>query len=343
MLLVLEVYDGTTLVERWTTTAIFVPNAQRLTLTTDTTVAYISKLGGVVKIEQAPVLPDVTPAVYAYLDPMLITIIRKSGYLAVYDGTTKVVEASGEYAIFSLQFKISRDLAKLFANYIDDISISPIIYKAPELAEYVGAAAFLRQLSEALRFTNIGTSISIDQSYVYINARFHVSLTSSFDWTRIVSILAGVFAVATGFLILLGTAGIGTPFGVWLITAGLAIAFGSAAIVSNILTKPSDLASYAGKIVEIAKMEIQTYQNQLNDYLNTLVSQGKITQQEANTIRNYVNSIVQKATLTMEELKNLIDAAREEGKRSMYPWIVTAGVAGVLLGLMMAPRALPTG
>ena len=342
LMIVAEVWDGTTLVERWANTVIYVPNCSSISISYDATVAYISKLGGTIKIDQ-PWTKTVGIPRYAYLDPTLITIIRRYGYIAIYDGTNKVVEASGEAAVFTLQIKIPRNLAKLLANLTDDWTITSAIYKAPELAEYIGAAAYLRQLAESLRFTNIGTSISIDQSYVYINARFYVSLTSSFDWTKIVSILAGAFAVLTGFLMLIGSAGIALPTSLFLISAGLSIAFGSAAIVSNILAKPSDLAAYAGQIVEIAKTEIQTYQKQLNDYVDSLVAQGKITQEEANTIKNYVNSIVQRASLTMEELKKLIDAAREEGKRSMYPWIATAGVAGVLLGLMIAPRALPTG
>jgi len=329
ILAVLEVRDSSgNIVEKWAQPFIYIPKAVKVSLDDTYEIAYISKNAMVVKYDKYNMV---------CLDPMNITIAWKPGRIIIWDGTTKVMDYTGVSAVFELKFRISRDVAKAFANFIDDYNVTSVIYKAPELADLVGAAAYIKQVINSFRFTNIGTTIGFDSSYIYVIVRFYIELHSFFDWKNILVLLAGIGAVVAGTLMVLATAGVGIPAALWAGASIFALVSGTAAIVytATVVEKPTDIMRQADIIIETATKEMEQYRNQLSSYLDQLVSQGKITSSDKDTIMSYVDKIIGTASRAMRELRELIDKAYEQGKKDIYPWIVVSFVGGILGGMIL--------
>jgi hypothetical protein len=335
VLAVLEVRDGSgNIVERWAQPFIYIPNAVITRLDGTYEVAYISKNAMAVKYDKLDTV---------WLDPMNITIAWKPGRIIIWDGTTKVMDYTGVSAVFELKFRVPRDVAKAFANFVDDPSVASVVYKAPEVADLVGAVAYIKHVVNSFRFTNIGTTISFDSSYVYVTARFYLDLHSFFDWKNILMLLAGIGAVVAGTLIVLATAGVGIPAALWAGAGIFALVSGTAAIVytASVTEEPQNVMRQADVIINTAINEMNQYKNQLSSYLDQLVSQGKITPDDKNTIMGYADKIINTASKAMQELKGLISSAYEQGKREMYPWIAVSFVGGVLGGMILERAAMP--
>jgi hypothetical protein len=335
ILAVLEVRDSSgNVVERWAQPFIYIPRATPVQLDDVYEIIYMSKNAMVIKLDKSNTV---------YLDPMNIVIAWKPGRIIIWDGTTKVLDHTGVAAVFELKFRIPRDVAKAFANFIDDPSVASIVYKAPELADVVGAVAYIKQVINSFRFTNIGTTVSFDPSYIYINARFYAELHSFFDWRNIIMFLAGVAAVALGVIVTLATLGVGIPVAVWVGATAFALITGSLAIAysTTVTEKPTDVVWSANVIVDTATQEMYSYRDQLSSYLDQLVLQGKITQSDKDTIMNYVNSIISVAVAGMQQLRELVNNAYKQGQHSMIPWIVVSFVGGILMGMILERAAMP--
>jgi hypothetical protein len=335
ILAVLEVRDsGGNVVERWAQPFIYIPRATSVRLDDVYEIVYMSKNAMIIKLDKSDTV---------YLDPMNIVIAWKPGRIIIWDGTTKILDHTGVAAVFELKFRIPRDVAKAFANFIDDPSVASIVYKAPELADVVGAIAYIKQVINSFRFTNIGTTVSFDPSYIYINARFYADLHSFFEWRNIIMFLAGVAAVALGALVVLATLGVGIPVAIWVGATVFALVTGSLAIAysTSVTEKPTDVVWTASVIVDTATQEMYRYRDQLSSYLDQLVLQGKITQSDKNTIMNYVNSIIGTATAGMQQLRKLVENAYKQGQYSMIPWIIVSFVGGMLVGMVLERAAMP--
>ena len=337
MLAVLEVVDSAgNVVEKWSVPFLYVPDAQMVSLpSSDYDVVYMSKIAAVTKFESK------TGTVF--LDDMLIVLVRRPGYMALYDGTRKVLEVTGKSAVIPLVFSIRRDIARALANYIDNSSVADVVYKAPELLDVIGAAALVKQICETVKFTNFSATPlfpSPTDEYIRVYVTFYADLHSPLDWWGIVRVIAGVGAIAAGAVLITASLGAGAPLGVPTIIGGLSMVAGAIVIWDTAVSEnPMPVREQAAVIVETALAQMKNYRDQLEQYLNQLVSQGKITADEKDTIMRYVDSIIGIAEVALRDLQKLIDAAYESGKRSMYPWIVVAWLVGVVLGSLMARGA----
>ena len=325
-------------VETWKAFFIYAPGVQSITIPTSD-VIYITKTG-VIKW-----FKDVTNA---YIDQQnyMFTIVRRPGYIAIYEGATKKTEYSGKAAIFELQFRVSADVAKLMANMIDDPAVLDVVYKAPELAEWVGAVAYINRVASEMRITNVGTTVvrNADGSYT-VTARMQVDLYSQIDWQRLIHILAGVGSVVGGVLLLLASGGFSAPVSWALIAGGLTfIAAGIISLYDTSYNAPTHVKEQASQIVQKAINEINAYVGSLDDYLKQLLAQGRITQDDYNKVMDYVNKIRDTAIGAMRELEKMVENAYKEGynkaKNEMATWLVLAGMGGFIVGHMVAPTII---
>ncbi|MBW2637566.1 MAG: hypothetical protein JRC86_08625, partial [Deltaproteobacteria bacterium] len=103
----------------------------------------------------------------------------------------------------------------------------------------------------------------------------------------------------------------------------------------------------ARRITEGAMAKIQQTRTDLEDYLNQLVAQGKITEDDKNMILSYVDSIIEEASKAMTELQDVIDQAYREGynkaKSEMTQWVIVAGMAGFIAGHLLSTRTIVRG
>jgi hypothetical protein len=333
---VLEVVDQAgNVVEKWSAPFIHVPNATRLDLpSSDYEVVYMSKVFAVTVVN--------SKVDAAYLDDMLITLVRRSGYLALYDGTRKVLEVTGKSAIIPLVFIIRRDVARALANYIDREEVARVVYKVPELADIIGAVALIKQICESVKFTNFSVTPvfpSPTDEYIKVYVTFYADLQSPLDWWGIVKVVAGIGAIVAGGILILASLGTGAPLGVYSIIGGLSLVAGAIVIWDTAVSEnPMPVRKQAEIIVETALAQMKNYRDQLEQYLNQLVSQGKITSDEKSVIMSYVDSIIGIAETALRDLQKLVDTAYESGKASMYPWVVVAWLVGVVMGSMLARR-----
>jgi hypothetical protein len=322
-------------VETWKAFFVYAPGVQSITIP-QSDVIYITKTG---------VIKWFKNAASAYIDQQnyMFTIIRRPGYVAIYEGATKRTEYEGKAAIFELQFKVSADVAKLMANMVDDPAVLDVVYKAPELAEWVGAVAYINRVASEVRVTNVGTSVvrNSDGSYT-VTARMQIDLYSQVDWQRLIHILAGIGSVVGGVLLLIASGGFSAPVSWVMIASGITfLAAGIISLYDTSVNAPTYVKEQAALTVQKAINEMNTYVGSLDNYLKQLLAQGKITQDDYNTIMNYVNGIVNAAKEGMSELQKLVDKAFQEGynkaKNEMATWLVLAGMGGFIVGQMVSP------
>ncbi|MGB9809221.1 MAG: hypothetical protein ACPLSA_04145, partial [Caldanaerobacter sp.] len=219
LMAVIEVQDSSgNVLERWSRPFIFIPYAS-ISNIPPSQVVYISKIGGITAIEDQAVFNQFS---LLALDPTVFTIVKRPGYLAMYDGTTKILEVSGKSAIVKLQIKVTQQIAKYFANTIDNPDIGSIVYKVPDLAEWIGAWSYVKLMTQNLGWNNLGNTVYRDTNGDYIvNIRFAVDLYSSFDWSRVLHLLTGIMAIVGGVALLVLSAGLSTPLSTILIATGI--------------------------------------------------------------------------------------------------------------------------
>jgi len=327
ILAVLEVVDTQGNIQvRWAQPFIHVPDAITLELPDVSSVVYVSKVGGVSKyVERTRV---------AYLDPMLFVIIRRPGYLCIYDGANKVIEVSGESAFITLTFKVPYDITRAFGNYVDSDEIAEILYKEHTLVDYVGALSFVKHVSETLRFTNVGTTVVRAPDTMLVKTRFYVDLRSSIDWVRICNIIAGIAGVVAGIVLALMSAGVGVPASIAVIASSIAMIAGTASLVASITTNPTQTILVIPNIVAEAEGEIERYRSDLASYLDTLVRAGRITSEEASKVMSYVDSIASTAKKAFRDLEVAIKMAYERGRKEERIWTAVGTGVGAIGGLI---------
>ncbi len=337
LMAVIEVQDSSgNVLERWSRPFIFIPNASVSNIP-PSQVVHISKIGGITAIEDQTVFNQFS---ILALDPTVFTIVKRPGYLAMYDGTTKILEATGKSAIVKLQIKVTQQIAKYFANTIDNPDVSDIVYKVPDLAEWIGAWSYVKLITQNLGWNNLGNTVYRDTNGDYIvNIRFAVDLYSSFDWSRVLHLLTGILAIISGAVMIAFSVGLSTPVSTILIATGImAIVGGTVAIVydSFVEQTPSNILNQAKNITANATDEINNYYTQLKQYLDSLVSQGKITSDDENKILTYVNDIKTTALDTFAKLQDMIDNAYKQGykdaKDEMTTYLALAGLGGFVVG-----------
>jgi hypothetical protein len=312
-----------------------------ITVSDKTEVWYIFTLSG--QILHAVLYPGqqyVLPNHEAFL-----TIVWRRGYIAVYRGKAKIFEAAGGSAIFTLQFKLDPDTAKLFGNYIEAPDIASIVYKAPELAPWIGIVDYFRHALQSTRLTVIGVDASYDGSYYYVNVSVQADLMSPLDLQNILRIIAGIAAIIVGGVIAVKSLGVAMPVAAKLFTFGAGLVLSGIGLYMVATTpsteNPTGTQQAASIVTEQAIKKLETLKTTLKQVFAQLYQQGKISQDDYNRLVSYVENEVTDVQEYVKTLNKMVKSAYEEGKASMYPWIVVSFVGGVLGGMILERAAMP--
>ena len=316
-------------------------NGSIITVSDRTEVWYIFTLSG--QILHAVLYPGqqyVLPNHEAFL-----TIVWREGYIAVYRGKTKIFEATGGSAIFTLQFRLDPDTAKLFGNYIEAPDIASIVYKAPELAPWIGIVDYFRHVLQSTRLTVIGVDASYDGSYYYVNVTVQADLMSPIDIQNILRIIAGIVAIIVGGAIIVKSLGVAAPVAIKLITIGIGAVVTGVGLYTVITTpsteNPTGTQQAANIVTEQAIKKLEALKQTMKQVFTQLYQQGKISQDDYNRLVNYVENEVTDVENYVQTLNKMVTSAYEQGKSSMYPWIVVSFVGGVLGGMILERAAMP--
>jgi len=343
LMYVIEVVDTDgTVLETTSFSSLFLPSGSVIPLgETYENIVLISKTGQIYDLGSSNVLP---------VHSTLISLARKQGKLIAYEGTTKKLEVTGKSAIIRLTFRITDDIAHLLSNYVDDPSVTAIIYKEPSLAPRIGALAYITQSLKSSRLSVVGASVSrpVGGGYYDITIDAQIDLYSSWDWRAFINVLLGVGAIIGGVLTLIGTCFISTPLSLAWIGAGISLLSGAGLIAYNTLLReePSGTVPEAERLSEDALKKIDEYYGDLKSYLDSLLAQGKITQSEYDTIMTYLNRLTTTAKTAIVELRDLVKKAYREGYMKGVSdsaiWVVIAGIGGFVGGYTLAPK-IPSG
>lgn len=268
----------------------------------------------------------------------LTVLVWYEGRLMVYADGNKLSDVFGKTAIVTLRLGIKRDIAKALVRYVDDPNVASVVYKAPEIADAVGAVAWIRNLFMEHKWDVLVKEISADENYIYLSLRIIADIGSPIDWLWSPSLLT----LITG----------GAIIAVGVLTANPALAALGAGIIVGVievtaLTKSSaesldEIKREAESTIQSFNQSAQTWRGDLEAYLDQLVQQGKITEDDKNRILSYFDQVVQEANTAMEKLKDMIDKAYwngyNAGVESQKGWILVAGVAGFAIGYIVGSR-----
>jgi len=336
LLYVIEVLDANgSVLETWTTHALFLPSGDNIALDDFYDVVVISKLGTIYDLGRSKVLPR---------HYSLISIARKQGKLLLYEGFTKKAEVEGKQALLELKLRIRDDIAYVLANYIEDKEVGEIVYKEPSLAPRLGILAYITQALKSSRMSVVGTKIERGSYWYDVSTYLLVDLYSNWDWRTVINVLLGIGAIIGGVLALAGSYGVSTPLSMALIGAGISILSGFAIAIYNagLREEPSNVIPQAEATADASIRLIEEYKSNLIDYLNSLLAQGRITQDEYNKILEYVNKIVDTSKSAITELKTMVKKAYNEGYKKgveeSKTWIITGTLGGLLGGYLLAQR-----
>jgi hypothetical protein len=327
--------------EGLTLTLAYDSKGSTVTVSEKTEVWYIFTLSGqILHLVLYPGQQYVLPNHEAFL-----TIVWRRGYIAVYRGKTKVFEASGGSAIFTLQFKLDKDMATLMGSYIERHDIAQIAYKAPELAPWIGIVDYFRHVLQSTRLTVIGVDASYDGYYYYVNVSVQADLMSPIDIQNILKIIAGIAAIIVGGFIAAKSLGVAAPIAVKLITFGIGMVFAGAGLYTVITTpsteNPTGIQQAASIVTEQAIKKLETLKTTLKQVFAQLYQQGKISQDDYNKLTEYVEKEITDAQGYVQTLNKMVTSAYEQGKSAMLPWIAVSFVGGVLGGMILERAAMP--
>lgn len=272
------------------------------------------------------------------------TIIYRKNYLAMYEGNEKVQEVHGRSAVITLDFIVDRTIAQVLGNNIDDKDIARLIASKKELVsivDVIGALKLAENVFTIRRFTPLGYGVKFDDNYVYVTVVTQVDLETPIDIWGIIKVVVGVLSIIGGALLLVLSAGLSAPASYVLIASGVgAVISGVLVFTSTMREAPRDIIERAEEIATQTIQDMENTAKDLESYLDSLVSQGKITAEEKQKIMNYVNQIIERAKKGLTELKDLVQKAYEEGynegyekgKEEMKKWAIASGVGGSILG-----------
>jgi hypothetical protein len=327
--------------EGLTLTLAYDANGSTVTVSEKTEVWYILSVAGqILHLVLYPGQQYVLPNHEAFL-----TIVWREGYIAVYRGKTKVFEASGGSAIFTLQFKLDNDTAKLMGSYIERHDIAQIVYKAPELAPWIGIVDYFRHVLQSTRLTVIGVDASYDGYYYYINVSVQADLMSPIDLQNILKIIAGIAVIIVGGLIAVKSLGVALPLAAKLFTFGAGLVLSGIGLYTVITTPstetPTAVQQAANIVTEQAIKRLEAFKQTLTQAIDQLYNQGKITKDERDKLVDYITNEITDAQSYVQTLNKMVTSAYEQGKSAMLPWIAVSFVGGVLGGMILERAAMP--
>ena len=332
--------SGGNVVEQVNNFVYFTPNPVFYDIEKDAEVWYVTKYGFTFKKRFAKSQWDRIPIPSSNI---CYTLIHQDGKLAFYEGSDKKLEVAGDSAVIDLQFKVSKEIAIAYANEIDREDIQEIIFKVPELAPTVGAFRAIEKVYETKRFTPMAVSVVEDANYVYYNIVTQVDLHTPVDMWAVLKIVAGIGAIVAGGVLLVASFGASAPASAFLIGTGIAsIGAGAYVLWESFQQAPSKVVEKAKQDVDKAKQDITVTYNNLADYLNQLVNEGRLTQEEANKVLDYVTSIKDRAFKAFDELYNSVKEAYKEGyddaMKKMQWYIAGAGGVGFIAGVIVGAK-----
>jgi len=274
-----------------------------------------------------------------------ITIVYRKGYVALYIGSNKVQEVSGGSAILTLNLKLDPNIANQLANYIRAPDIASIVYKAPELAPWIGIVDYFKHSIESTRMTVVGVDASYDGSYYYVNISMQIDLMSPLDLQNILRIIGGIAAIVAGALIIYGSVGLATPGAAELMVIGGGLIISGLGLYTILTTpsteNPTGTQQAANIVTEQAIKKLETLKQTMKQVFAKLYQQGKISQDDYNRLVNYVENEITDVESYVQTLNKMVTSAYEQGKKEMYPWIVVSLVGGVLGGMILEEAAMP--
>ena len=289
------------------------------------------------------VKPDQNGNVLVPAGPNAFTILHTYRHLKMFVGGAKITDAVGDAAIIKLHFEFPEEVANIYGNYVDDPGIQHIIYKEPSLAPWVGPLRMIERIYEDRRMTPLGISINHVADKILIDVITEVDLRTPIDLWGIVKILAGIGAIVAGGALLFVSFGLSAP------VSYAMFAFGAASIAAGVILlretaseNPSGTIKAAEEEVKRAKEDIIKYQGDLYSYIDQLVNEGKLTEEEAAKIKEYVDEIVQRATKAFDYLNEMVKKAYKEGYNAawneMWKWIGLAGGGGLVVGVLIGKK-----
>ncbi len=325
------------------TTFYFAVNFESIPYEKPTSAWYITKFGFAYKRVWKSTETFQLENIFIPSSELVYTVLHEEGRLRLYEGNKLLLDVRGDSAIFTLKFKISKSLAYALANYIDDDEVLEIIYKVPELAPLIGGIKAIERIYEDKRFTPLAVAVSSDENYVYYDVTTHVDLHTPIDVWNVVRIIIGIGSIVAGAILLVASAGVSAPASTMLIASGIsAVLAGAYTLYTTFEESPTKVVEQAQSNVDEAKRQIDKTIADLEAYLNQLVQQGKITEDEKNKILEYVYKIRGIAFKTFDELIEAVKKAYKEGynkcKEEMWKWIAGSGVGGFIVGLIIGKR-----
>jgi hypothetical protein len=338
----ITVEDGAgNVLEGMTLTLAYDARGRTVTVGERTEVWYIFSLTGeILHLALYPGQSYVLPNHEAFL-----TIIWRKGYIAVYRGKTLVLETSGGSAILTLNIRLDPDMAKLMANYVRAPDIADIVYRAPELAPWIGIVDYFKHTLHSTRMTVIGIDASYDGSYYYVNVSVQVDLQSPIDLQNVLKIIGGIAAIIVGGLIAAKSLGIAAPVAVKLFTFGSGMVLAGLGLYTVITTpsteNPTATQEAANLVTEQAIKRLEALKQTLKQVIEQLYQQGKISREDRDKLVDYIEREITDVQSYVQTLNKMVKSAYEQGKASMYPWIAVGFLGGVLGGMILERAAMP--
>jgi len=318
-------------------------------LTKNAEAFYVTRFGYYLKFVFKP-----GETIYVPRDIPIAVWIWWDGHFEAWDSGSKLQSVDADSAIVPLKITIKRDVAKALANLIENHDIAQVLYKVPEITDIVGAVRLVHNIFESgmHKLAALGATVYYDSDYVYVEAVTYVDLHTPLDIWTIVRFVAGIGLIIVGAVVFAFTLGAAVPAWLSAFAIGFSWTFGALILAGIIPLKGSSsqnvptILPYADVTIQEAVKKMTETRNALSDYLNQLVAQGKITQDEANKILGYVDEIISVAVGAMKNLRNMIKSAYDEGykkgKDEMMKWIPVAAAGGVLIGVLLGQRVVVT-
>ncbi len=322
-------------------------------------IIYISKLGNVYYynealrflLQQQPA--QVQPEQIRYLRRVVPRPVERFVLLAWKQGKMVIVDEEGvkEYtggtAILRVTIRVPEEVAEAFTDYIDDPDVLAVVYKAPDIGPFIGAVAYVKHVIVHRGWRLAGVHVERVDGYYNVHANVVVTLRTPFDLWQAIKTVGGIVMSVVGSLMAynalgaIATGAVAGPVGI--AAAAIAAAIGVGLTIAGIwiaTSKPGDNPEQyyekAKQIVQESSRRIQEYIGSLEQYLNKLVQQGRITEEEKEKIIAYVNRIKEEHDKSMNEILNIVKNLKEEVERQRWQYLLVGGAVGVAVGLLLS-------
>lgn len=293
-------------------------------------------------ITQIPYVDRYTTYIYLYKN--------KLGRVIIYDPSTSVDTGFIKRAILTvtIKFNTKQDLINFLLNhtyprnYDSDTlnAVVSIVSNHPELApEILSLYGFMPVFG---RSNVLDYQVIVDDTNGIYQVKYTLYVRIGDWWSDLIDVLKGAGAGAVAGAVL-GTIvpGIGTVTGA---VAGAVIG-GVAVLVTKVFGTTSDTTTDTEKTqikqtAEQGKQNITYQYNKAMQDLDTLHSNGEITDNAYNVLKNHIQNLYNTALQSIDEIVDIavknVDSAYnkgyQKGRDESKFWIIGAGLGGFLIG-----------